>query len=198
MRPLIAGHQLLLLFTALGLLSPLTSVAAQRRFRPDMVIFNESGTGSGSLRGVEVSIDRSGNAAVFKANGSTWSVKCEADDTTELRSCSLIQQYRQPALLVWKGEKGSVYVSVGTDLFRRPYPYTDVDLRIDGGEAYTAQEPGWNAAQSALIVRALRKGKAVVTSYTEWPSDNYALNNLDLDGFDVAMEFVDFAVTKSN
>jgi hypothetical protein len=144
-----------------------------------------------------VSIHPSGNAAVFKTNGSVWSVTCAEDDITALRSCSVMQQGLQPALLVFKGENGAVFVRVGTDVNRRPYIYTSVELRIDDAHAYTAVEPGWGAEESAWIVRALRAGKSVVTSYIEWPSDNYVDAKFNLAGFDVAMEFVDFAVLQN-
>jgi hypothetical protein len=77
---------------------------------------------------------------------------------------------------------------------RSTYLGTDVQLRVDSGPTYTVREPGWNAARSAEIVGAMRKGRSVMTSFIQWPSSDYIDAFLDLAGFDVAMEYMEFAV----
>jgi hypothetical protein len=186
------GRVRLLFLTALGLFSSLTTVEGQRRFRPDSISYTASGSGHGQLRGIEAIIDAAGDTAIFKANGTVWNVSCGRDETTRGRTCTLTQQWQEPALTVLKRADGAVLVRVGEE--RSTYVGTDVEVRIDGRQVYTAPEPGWNATRSAEIVSALRKGRSVVTTFVQWPSDNSVETRLDLTGFDVAMEFMKFAV----
>jgi hypothetical protein len=182
----------LLFLSAIGLLAAVTTVEGQRRFRPDSISYDASGAGYGQLRGVEARIQSDGDGGEFSANGTVWNVTCGEEENTGHRGCSLTQRWRLTAFTVSNRADGAVFVRVGEE--RSTYLGTDVQLRVDSGPTYTVREPGWNAARSAEIVGAMRKGRSVMTSFIQWPSSDYIDAFLDLAGFDVAMEYMEFAV----
>jgi invasion protein IalB len=186
------AHMPLLIRLVLALLAPLSSLSAQRTFEPESISYTAAGAGQGRLRGVEVHIDFARDSAQFRANGTVWNVSCAVEEETRQRTCSLTQQWRSTALTVRRRKDGTLFVRVGEE--RSTFLGTDVLLRVDDGITYITREPGWNAAHSAEIVKAMRGGTSVMTAFIQWPSADYIDAHLDLAGFDVAMEFMEFAV----
>ncbi len=115
----------------------------------------------------------------------SWNLSCTRDRINDAHYCDLTEE-RSHYINVMK-RRGSYTLVVGED----HYPGSTVALRIDRGQPLRAGAAGWTGPQAAPILAALRRGKSVAARYTEWPNDGYTEDEVDLAGFDLAIQMLD-------
>lgn len=140
--------------------------------------------GSGSFSG---SADGSLSGALGR--GTDWSTACKKDPMNDKTSCYL----QRKDLWVWLHQGGRVEVFIGGN----QYPGTSATIRIDSNPAINSpsdSEGVFTADQSKQIVQQLLSGSTVATRYIDWPYRSATDESFELNGFDEAYEYIEWAL----
>ncbi|MFH0728777.1 MAG: hypothetical protein V2B19_20885 [Pseudomonadota bacterium] len=128
--------------------------------------------GSGSVQGLPMNtLDY-----VRDKYGTNWSIQCKLDDMDDTHWCSLDREDMRVG--IWKD--GTPFVSIGSS----HYPNSKIAVRVDKNKPIsTSEKSGFTNAQSAEIIRQLKKGSTVLTRFQEWPYQIDKDKSIDLYGF---------------
>lgn len=108
----------------------------------------------------------------------TWKATKSQDRMSDAKVCSVMPQSRLPfpAVFLRSGRPPHVAV-VGGD-----YPGRRHGFRVDKNPMVAGSD-GLGTASSASVISQMRKGKRLLTSSYEWPSDIEHVKEFNLEGF---------------
>lgn len=159
-----------------------------------------SATAAGTLNGVAYSFFFSGSGSIEGAPGNgleykgrdakkNWHVSCKKDLIDDSKTCYM-DIYD---LTIFVSSKLGTFVSVGG----QTVPGSSVVIRIDDRPAITSSSKGpFVGQQASEIVTGLKTAKRVVTRYEKWPSGVNVDKAFELYGFNEALAYLNWAVSK--
>lgn len=156
----------------------------------------------GALNGVEYRIFYEYGSGVFSGaddgklankigTDNDWNVSCKKEIIHDVSTCVI---YKEDLWIALSGG-GSPEISVGNN----QYPGSSAFIRIDSAPAI--QSPGGNEgafspAQSKNILSKLMSGKSVSTRYANWPYNANQDKQFNLNGFNEAYQFSQWAISR--
>ena len=118
-----------------------------------------------------------------------WKTACRKDAMDDKKSCYL----QRGDLWIWLYGDGRLQVSIGGD----QYPGTSASIRVDSNTAITSpanNEGFFTTAHARRIVEQLHSGSRVATRYVDWPYRSAVDSTFDLQGFDEAYQYIQWAL----
>lgn len=146
---------------------------------PSNIIVYEKGT----INNIEYSIYSDGSGAFSpigaKDYKSIWSISCDKDKFNGLKMCHMSKNGLFVFLM-----SGKFTVSIGVDHF----PRSSSAIKVDNNKTIYGVEGDFRNPLG--IIEQLKKGHIASTRYQRWPYESNVDEDVDLAGFNEALDFI--------